>query len=312
MKLAAKSSAAFLLCLFATVAVSGCSLDEPVLVGSTISPNGIWVAESFGYNDCCKGGFVSIHKTSERSFPSEAPIVSAETGAGTFMIWQDDDHLSLVRASNSSPLTGPNEYRGITILYSQYQVRRNDKNAFDDANSHVTINIPKEKVSARIVEKATKTGKRCSFSLSAIDGALYDKVGVTIEANVFSCNRAKICAGISSNFWVGKRTDGRHNVTLTWATVSDFPLGARYPDGNRNSSVRGGGFAGTDEVDLVKYMDQETLEIKYALNFFDSVISYRVETERVRDSIDAFKTCIGDGDFNWLEDGKVEPAAQSP
>lgn len=303
LRLVATKKSALLTCLSAAIVISGCSAGGPVLFSSAISPNGIWIAENFGYDGCCGGGVVRIHKTSERFFLSDGPVTSSSPTPDLFMIWQDDDHLSLVRDSHSEPLIGLGSFRGLTILYSQYQGGAYDEKTYDSANHFEKINIEKEKVSAEIATETTKTGRRCVFSVSAIDGTVYDKIGMKIEASANRCNRQSNCAGILSHFWVGKRIDGRHDVALTSATVADVISYNRLPDGDRNGVVRGS-FGEDSAVDLMRQLNFDAWEIKYSLNFFDAVLSYHLDTKQILNSVDKFRACVGDADFNWVRHGE--------
>src|SRR5258708_3585177 len=92
------------LCLCVSI-MPGCSTSfgSPFLLSSATSPDGVWIAENFGTDGCCNGGFVLIHRKSEPSIRSDASIFSASTAPGLFMIWQDDKNLSLVQDSNDEP-----------------------------------------------------------------------------------------------------------------------------------------------------------------------------------------------------------------
>jgi hypothetical protein len=168
------------------------------------------------------------------------------------------------------------------------------------------LNIKETEVSAATAEEATKTGRRCRFSLSASEGTIYDQIGLRFEANINRCNRVRDCAGISSEFWIGKRVDGQPGVALTSATVSDIPSYNRLPEGDRNGAVRGG-FGEGSAIDLVTALSSAALDIQYSLNFFDTILSYRFQTRQIATSVQSFKSCIGDGDFNWAVHEATKP-----
>jgi hypothetical protein len=298
---------ALCLCISAVQANSVASPEKPFILSSAVSPDGVWIAENFGTNDCCSGGFVLIHKKSEPSSPSDRAISSASTAPGLFMIWLDDKRLSLVQDSNDVPVNGPTMYKGITLVYSTYHNRASDSHTFDTANaSKRSVSIKEPDATSEAATEVTKTGRRCTFSLSASDGTVYDKIGMRIEASVNRCNRTRDCAGISSQFWIGKRVDGQHGVALTSATVSNIPSYNRLPEGDRTSTVRGS-FGESGAVDLVAALSSEAIDIQYSLNFFDAIILYRIETKQIASSVKSFKACIGDGDFNWLPQEKTKP-----
>jgi hypothetical protein len=214
------------------------------------------------------------------------------------MIWEDDKKLALFSNSNSGALKGPNTYRGITIVYSTYHNRINDNHTFDTAKiSKLSLDV--KDAGAETDQETTKTGRRCGFSITASDGAIYDKIGMRIEASINRCNRTRDCAGMSSEFWVGNRMDGQHGVALTSATISNIPSWNRLPKGDRNNEVRGG-FGESSGTELVAALGSKTIDVQYSLNFFDTILSYHIETGRIAASTEAFKACIGDGDFNWL------------
>ena len=254
------------------------------------------------------GGFVLIHKTSELSRPTDAVIFSPSPLPELFMIWHDDRVLSLVRASNSSPLNGPSSYQGISIVYSTYQTPTIDDHPFRAAKiSKKDLTVKSVDTSAEFVDERTKTGKRCILSISAKDGVINNKVGVRIDASINPCNRAKDCAGLSSEFWVEKKSgDREHHLALTSATISDVPSYNHLPSGNQNSAVKGT-FAQDSAVDLMNALGSELLNLQYSMNFFDFIISYNVETNQISTPINSFKACIGDGDFSWMIHEKNKP-----
>jgi len=107
------------------------------------------------------------------------------------MIWSDNNRLSVVADSHDGPVNGPSTYKGITISYSTYQNRINDDRTFSAANvSKKSFNIGEADVSGEAAEEKTKTGRNCVLSISAKDGATFDKIGTRIEASINRCNRA--------------------------------------------------------------------------------------------------------------------------
>jgi hypothetical protein len=300
---------ALLPCLLAASANSAGLPANPLLFSSATSPDGVWIAENFGTEGCCGGGFVLVHKISEASAPSDAAIFSPSPASDLFLIWRDDSTLSLVQDSNSEPLKGPSTYRGIAILYLKYQNKVNYDHFFGPANvSQKVVQLKNGNISADTSVDTTKSGRLCRLSLTAIDGTIYDKVGLHIVTSVNHCNRSIDCAGISSEFWIGKRIDGQQGIALTSATVSDIPSYNRLPTGDHNSAVRGS-FGEGSAVDLVTALSSEMLDVQYSLNFFDAIISYRLETSQIASSIDSFKTCISGGDFNWIIREKTKPSS---
>ena len=292
----------FVVCLFLSLVPlnSADSSDKPFLYSSAVSPDGVWIAENFGTDGCCNGGFVLIRKTSEPSSPSDAAIISASPEPGLFMIWRDQKNLSLVRDSNGSKFEGPTKYRGIAIVYSAYENRINDRQTFDVANiSKESMTISERGVSADIAEEQTSIGRNCVLSVSARDGTVYDRIGVRIQASINRCDRAADCAGISSKFWIGERVDRRPGVALTSATISNIPSYNRLPADDRMSAVRGS-FGGNSAVDLMAALNSDAMDLQYSLNFFDRIVSYAVATKEISNSIGSFKSCVGDADFNWL------------
>ncbi len=271
---------------------------RPVLFNSASSPDGVWVAENFGYDGCCSGGAVFVHKTSEPANPLSDPLVRfPSTAPQLFLIWQDNKTLSLVQDSDAGPITGPSMYRGISVAYSTYRSGRDDNNAFDLAASSKEYLRLKEDVSAEVAEEATETGRRCWLSISAVDGAVYDRIGMRLEASINRCKQLRDCAGISSEFWVGKRIDGRYGVALTSATASNISSTSRGPSGHNNNTVVGQ-FNGGSAVDLMRALNPDALDTRYSFNFFDAIVSYRIPTKGIAASITSFKACVGQAGFN--------------
>jgi hypothetical protein len=275
--------------------------DDSFLLSAAISPDGTWVAENFGRDGCCDGGYVLIRKIFEPALAADAIIFSASPAPDLFLIWQNGTSLTLAQDANDEPVTGPAAYRGINLVYSTYQTRASDQHTFDSARlAKSAVSVSEASVSADASVERTASGRVCHLSLSVSDGSVYDKVGLDLSASINRCDRQIDCAGMNSRFWVGKKIDGRHGVALTSATVSDVPSYNRIPTGNRNSEVRGQ-FIAQSATDLLASVKSGVVDVHYSLNFFDEIVSYRIDTNRVFGAIESFGACIGDGDFNWIE-----------
>ncbi len=277
--------------------------DDLMLFSSRASPSGKWVAENYG--SVCNGSsnnFIAIRRSGDERLPSDKLTSTGAPDVSIFFAWADDGHLAVREGSsrsivNEPILSGPAEFKGIEVTYSRYEVK-GISGEVDMAQNVTGLDVPAKGVAASFDERRSYTGKICELSIELSDGAIYDTVGIDIDVTVNPCN-GMLCGGVSSQFWLGNRIDGRYGKPLTSATVSFIPSYNWHPVSVGHRAVQGVFYnkAGTS---LVKQLDAERISVQYFLNFTETLTSYSFSTEQIRSVLSKFSSCAGEVDLEWL------------
>ena len=278
--------------------------DDSMLFSARTSPTGKWVVENYG-NTCSdfRGNFVAIRKSGDRPSPSDKLTSLYWPDTSLFFVWTDDDHLAVkegpFRLIVDQPIIdGPSEFKGIHITYSRYEFAHSGQDPYK-AQNVTRVAFPEDHVTASFDEKKFGQGKMCELSLNLDDGTIYDAVGLDIDINATPCS-GMVCGGVSSQFWVGNRLDGRYGKPLTSATVSFLPSYNKLPQGADHRAVKGG-FYSNGAINLVKQLSSQQPSVQYLFNFNEDLVSYEFSTDQIRPVLDRFMLCIAGVDFNWLE-----------
>ena len=272
-----------------------------MLFSTRSSPTGKWIVENYG-NVCDRyldENFVSIRKVGDRLSPSDKLTKLQNPDVSLFFVWTDDDHLAVKegpdRVTIDQPIIhGPSEFKGINVTYSRYERERSGPDRYKTHNM-TQVAIPENHVTASFDERSFRGAKICELSLSLNDGTIYDAVGLDIDIRVTSCSDMS-CGGISSQFWVGNRVDGRYGKPLTSATVSFLPSYNELPKGVDQRAVRGIFFSDG----LVKQLSAQKISFQYLLNFNEDLLSYEFSTEQIRPVLNRLMSCIAGVDLDPL------------
>ena len=284
--------------------VKYCS-DTPVLFSSQLSPNGVWMAENYGYLYSEQGGYITLKRANDSSFSfykSEKSIHFPFTTPALFFIWRDDQHLTIAQPSNEPRISNNADFEGVQLSYLTYP---SDGHWPFHGRREVARDLGEDAISATFNEKNGPTPNRkiCALDLAGADGEVYDHIGITITASVGPCNPAlgeiKFCGGISSKFYVGQRKDHQYGQLLTSATLFNIPSFNRVPDGFGYTNLRGQ-FVENSATELVEDLKMATFEAQYSFNFDDTIITYRMPTRRISSVIQNFLQCTRNADFSWI------------
>jgi hypothetical protein len=273
--------------------------NKPELFSSKSSPNGQWIAENYGYLHDDGGGYIVIRRSNGIQLLPNKLLVSSSTMPELYFIWKDDNHLTIANGNSAGALTGPSELKDIHIAYSTYPDPSND-DTFIKSNS-IRHEIAPENITATFSEVKDEhvNGDFCIIVLNAVDGSVYDKVGMTVKGirNVGVSrehNESKWHSEyFDTEFRLGQRIDKAYGKLLTSSTVSYIRPYNRLPKGDGHIIVRGQ-FIGDAAYMLSEEMQKNSFDLDYSINFSDEVISYRIPTQSISKPIGEFISCMSE------------------